>query len=237
MLADRAGRLEDRPKRIKVELFPYEMVNVEEMLRELDSAGFIHRYSIEGGKFIQIRTFEKHQQCHHREPESTLPDEFGVSPGQARGKPGTSPSLAQQEKEQEGKGAGREGKGAGAGAARNGSARVAANVTPAASSAVSDFFSNEFLDGLQRETAYRDIDVRHVAAKLIVWCKRNRRTPDGDRLLKWLNREEPTGKNRAKEPGNGRESEDNGKYDAKYKRVAERIIARRRSGEKEGGSA
>ena len=42
--SDRAGRLEDRPKRIKVEVFPYEDFDVEEGLSLLKARGFIERY-------------------------------------------------------------------------------------------------------------------------------------------------------------------------------------------------
>src|SRR5437764_1366213 len=42
-LADCEGRLEDRPKRIKVELFPYDSMEVEQVLSGLQSAGFVSR--------------------------------------------------------------------------------------------------------------------------------------------------------------------------------------------------
>lgn len=43
-LADRAGRLEDRPKRIKADVFPYDNMDVEKALNDLQSKGFIIRY-------------------------------------------------------------------------------------------------------------------------------------------------------------------------------------------------
>jgi len=72
-IADREGRLEDRPKRIKAALFPYENVSVEPLLKKLADAGFIVRYEIDGQQIIQIPSFLKHQNPHHREPESLLP--------------------------------------------------------------------------------------------------------------------------------------------------------------------
>jgi hypothetical protein len=72
-LADREGRLEDRPKRIKGELFAFDSIEVEPLLVELESRGFIARYVAEGRGLIQIVAFHKHQNPHHREPESTLP--------------------------------------------------------------------------------------------------------------------------------------------------------------------
>lgn len=72
-IADRAGRLEDRPKRIKAQVFPYDAVNVDSLLTRLDAGQFVARYTVDGVAVIQIRTFCKHQNPHHREPESVLP--------------------------------------------------------------------------------------------------------------------------------------------------------------------
>jgi len=72
-IADRDGRLEDRPKRIKAHLFPYDDVNVDYLLQRLASARFISRYVEDSIAVIQIRTFAKHQNPHHREPASVLP--------------------------------------------------------------------------------------------------------------------------------------------------------------------
>ena len=72
-LADRAGRLEDRPKRIRAELLPYDDGSVDAMLDELHQAGFILRYLAGGQRFIQVQNFAKHQNPHCREPESAIP--------------------------------------------------------------------------------------------------------------------------------------------------------------------
>jgi hypothetical protein len=42
--ADREGRLEDRPRRLKAEIFPYDDVDMETLLSDLCKAGFIQRY-------------------------------------------------------------------------------------------------------------------------------------------------------------------------------------------------
>lgn len=74
LLADRAGRLEDRPLRIKAEIFPYrENLRIDEMLNWLQDNGFIQRYLSEGKACILVLEFEKHQNPHKNEPESTLP--------------------------------------------------------------------------------------------------------------------------------------------------------------------
>jgi hypothetical protein len=73
-LADREGRLEDRPLRIKAETFPYrDGINADAMLNELQGMGFIQRYKINGQALIQIVNFKKHQTPHNTEKASELP--------------------------------------------------------------------------------------------------------------------------------------------------------------------
>lgn len=77
-LADRDGRLEDRPMRIKVEILPYDdEQDVNILLDELanHTQHFIIRYEAEGKKVIQIRTFTKHQRINGTEKDypSLLP--------------------------------------------------------------------------------------------------------------------------------------------------------------------
>lgn len=74
MLADREGRLEDRPKRIKAEALPYDDVDANEALNSLAKAGFIIRYRAEGQSIIQVVNFTKHQAPHMREQGSSLPE-------------------------------------------------------------------------------------------------------------------------------------------------------------------
>jgi hypothetical protein len=88
-LADREGRLEDRPLRIKGELFPYrDGVNVGELLSWLEREGFIRRYVAGGKALIQILQFAKHQTPHGTEKDSDLPDENGLFTVHVRGKNG-----------------------------------------------------------------------------------------------------------------------------------------------------
>lgn len=84
-VADRAGRLEDRPKKIKAEILPYDACNVDKLLDELHKARFIVRYERDGQRFIQVRSFSKHQNPHVKEPASTIPapDEHGSRTVQA----------------------------------------------------------------------------------------------------------------------------------------------------------
>lgn len=97
-LADREGRLEDRPLRIKGQLFPYEDVDVDSCLNQLCGnvascmdqacsnveatlsqdqpnveAIFIVRYQVEGKRYIQIVNWKKHQTPHHKEVATQIP--------------------------------------------------------------------------------------------------------------------------------------------------------------------
>lgn len=72
-LADREGRLEDRPKRIQIELFPCDSVDVEKSLQQLADEGFIQRYQVDGAHYVQIINFLKHQKPHNNEKASEIP--------------------------------------------------------------------------------------------------------------------------------------------------------------------
>jgi hypothetical protein len=71
-LADREGRLEDRPKRIKGELFAFDTIDVEPLLKELERFKFIVRYETDGMKAIQISEFARHQSPHYSESPSVI---------------------------------------------------------------------------------------------------------------------------------------------------------------------
>ena len=79
-IADREGRLIDSPKRIKIKIFPYDDINVNELLNELASkhdndgtAAFILRYAVNNIEYIQIIHFNEHQNPHKKEILSTIP--------------------------------------------------------------------------------------------------------------------------------------------------------------------
>ena len=77
-IADKQGRLEDRPKRIKAELYPYDQVDVDALLEELNKTRLINRYTTDNNgcttDIIQVVNFSKHQRCHHTEQDSQLPE-------------------------------------------------------------------------------------------------------------------------------------------------------------------
>lgn len=72
-VADREGRLEDRPRRIKMELFPGDSCDVDDMLNQLHRHGLIVRYEEGQARYIEVSNFLKHQHPHQKEPPSLIP--------------------------------------------------------------------------------------------------------------------------------------------------------------------
>ena len=72
-IADREGRLEDRPKRIKAEVLPYDDCDIGILLGELANGGFIAKYTVGNSKYIQVVAFTKHQNPHKNEADSVIP--------------------------------------------------------------------------------------------------------------------------------------------------------------------
>lgn len=82
MIADRQGRLEDRPKRIKAAILPFDSQDVEPLLEELHQRGFLVRYQNNSGSFIQISKFLTHQSPHYSEKDSFIkPPDSENTPG------------------------------------------------------------------------------------------------------------------------------------------------------------
>lgn len=74
-MADRDGKMEDRPLRIKADTFPYrENIDINGYLTVLAQHGFIRRYLSGGVDIIQVTKFKDHQSPHKTERDSVLPD-------------------------------------------------------------------------------------------------------------------------------------------------------------------
>lgn len=99
MIADREGRFEDRPSRIKMQLFPADNVDVEAGLQALHDHGLILRYDVERTRYCLIPAFRKHQHPHVKEAVSTIPapGEHRASTVQEQCESGTSSVQAQEE--------------------------------------------------------------------------------------------------------------------------------------------
>lgn len=68
-LADCKGRLEDRPKKIRAQLHPYDDGDTDAMLQSLHEGRFITRYFVDGKRYLEIRTFTQHQRLTGKEAE------------------------------------------------------------------------------------------------------------------------------------------------------------------------
>ena len=75
-LADYKGCLECRPKRIKAQILPYDNVDIEQILINLDLSRFIAIYTVQGQLLIKVLNFSIHQNPHKNERDkgSNLPD-------------------------------------------------------------------------------------------------------------------------------------------------------------------
>lgn len=72
-IADRDGRLEDRPKRIKTDTLPYDDYDIDSMLQALHDGGYIKRYEVDGKRYILIPNFTKYQHIVNTEKGSDIP--------------------------------------------------------------------------------------------------------------------------------------------------------------------
>lgn len=73
-LADRGGRLEDRPRRIHLEINAGRAFETtDHALGWLAENGFITRYEHNKTRYLQVINFAKHQNPHVREPQSSIP--------------------------------------------------------------------------------------------------------------------------------------------------------------------
>lgn len=71
--ADRAGRLEWKPATLKIRYLPVDNIEINDLAQELIERGLIVVYEVDGKKYAEIPSFEKHQVINNREAESTRP--------------------------------------------------------------------------------------------------------------------------------------------------------------------
>jgi hypothetical protein len=123
-MADVDGRMEDRPKRIKATVLPYDDADIDGLLNALGAhkQSFIRRYTVDGLALIEIPGFKTHQRITGKEAEtkSKFPE---YKQGNNRETTGKQPGNNQEKKQPgnngetpgatEGRKEGREGKGIG----------------------------------------------------------------------------------------------------------------------------
>ncbi len=113
-VADCEGRFKWRPRTLKLEVLPHDLVDFAQVMNALERAGFIERYEVNGETYGSIPSFTKHQRIQTKElaagssiPAPVATNETGTHPGRTQER--TSTHLESQEgKGKEGKGKGRE---------------------------------------------------------------------------------------------------------------------------------
>lgn len=73
-IADRMGRFKWEPRRIGVQVLPYDQVDFSRVLDALISRGFVLKYRVGDEWFGCIPSFLKHQVINNKEKASVLPD-------------------------------------------------------------------------------------------------------------------------------------------------------------------
>jgi hypothetical protein len=87
---DREGRFRWQPKQLKLDIFPYDAIDMASVLDVLAARGFIIKYQVNDKFYGCIPSWKNHQCINHREIDSTLPsienskiiliDEFDLFP-------------------------------------------------------------------------------------------------------------------------------------------------------------
>ena len=72
--ADREGRFKWEPRRLGVQILPYDNADFSRVLDALATRGFIAKYVCENVHYGVIPTFSRHQVINNREKESELPE-------------------------------------------------------------------------------------------------------------------------------------------------------------------
>ena len=71
--ADREGRLEWKPRTLKLRYLPADDCSIEALGQELIDEGLIVLYEVDGKTYAEIPGFKKHQVINNRESASTIP--------------------------------------------------------------------------------------------------------------------------------------------------------------------
>lgn len=76
--ADRDGRFKWDPRRLGVQILPYDNVDFDVIMEALNKAGFIDKYEVEGRTFGCVPSFSRHQVINNREQDSSIPAPDGT---------------------------------------------------------------------------------------------------------------------------------------------------------------
>lgn len=174
--SDKAGRLEDRPTRLKVLILPYDDVDFGALINEMAAEHFVIRYAVGGRRYLQVRTFGKHQRPRTDEPESEIPPPEGFAPTETDASLHSDSDVSSQTLGKEGKG--REGE-------RKGTEEVAPSAlrapSPPAADAVLTFptigpqrcweLTQPHVDAWQQQ--FPNLDVVDQCRRALAWLQAN----------------------------------------------------------------
>ncbi len=77
---DREGRFKWRPQCLKLDILPYDDLDIAKILDALAKLGIIKKYEHQGKWYGCIPSWSRHQQINHREIESNIPDPSESTP-------------------------------------------------------------------------------------------------------------------------------------------------------------
>jgi hypothetical protein len=195
--ADREGRLEWKPRTLKMRYLPGDDCDVVSLGKELIDLGLVAVYEVDGKLYAEIPTFEKHQVINNREAQSTLPPRVPHA-CPTRGPPVKVASLTRE--------SGREGKG------REGDSfeplcdsTPGSDAPPEADRPLPPVVQIPLVDGTDFDvteahvaewaTAYPAVKVVQQLREMRAWCianPTNRKTRRGVQafVVKWLSKEQ-----------------------------------------------
>ena len=79
--ADRDGKFKWNPRRLGVQILPYDNVDFEVIMDALEGAGFIDKYEVDDNTYGCVPSFPRHQVINNREVDSSIPSRDGtISP-------------------------------------------------------------------------------------------------------------------------------------------------------------
>lgn len=189
--ADREGRLEWKPRTLKMRYLPGDDCDVVSLGKELTDLGMVVLYEVGGKQYAEIVTFKKHQVINNRESQSSLPARVAHASG-------TRASRDQ------GEGKGRKGR-EGDSAEPLCDPTPDPNASPEADPPPTPVVQIPLVDGTDFDvteahvaewsTAYPAVKVVQQLREMRAWCianPTNRKTPRGVQafVVKWLSKEQ-----------------------------------------------
>lgn len=76
--SDREGRFKWEPRKLGVQILPYDLVDFSRVLDALMTRGFVWRYRVDDACYGAIPSFTKHQVINNREKASELPEPLQI---------------------------------------------------------------------------------------------------------------------------------------------------------------